>query len=106
MSLHFDLMKDGETVFETNITHNLNQMALECGVYDILWRPEEHGYEFAGSIIVELREGIRELVQNPKLYRCYDSPNGWGKYEHFLPFCEKILMACHEFPTATIRVDR
>jgi hypothetical protein len=106
MGLNFDLYMGEETVFETNITHNLTTMANECGVYELLWKPEENGYELAGSIVMELKDGIRKLKSNPKYYRCYDSPNGWGTYENFLPFCERILEACMEWSQATIKVDR
>ena len=30
-------------VYSDNITHNLARMAEASGVYDIVWRPEEHG---------------------------------------------------------------
>ena len=32
--------------------------------------------------------------------------NGWGMYEHFVPFVEKYLEACKEYPDAVIEVSR
>jgi len=30
---------DTESLFSSNITHNLRKMALEAGIYEALWRP-------------------------------------------------------------------
>lgn len=44
--LYVDVDTGGETLhrvelFEANITHNLNKMAKEVGIYEYLWRPDE-----------------------------------------------------------------
>ena len=103
MSLDFDLIYKRE-VHSSNITHNLTKMAGEAGIYDCLWRPEENGYYEAGDIIEPLREGLRKLKENPEHFKQFDSPNGWGTYEHFVPFVEEILKSCIIFPDAEIEV--
>ena len=107
MSLDFTLKKVMPTeVFEANITHNLNKMAEEAGVYGALWRPEENGYVYAQDIIEVLQKGIEDLKARPEHYKQFDSPNGWGTYPYFVEFCEKVLQGCIEFPDAVIEVDR
>jgi hypothetical protein len=50
MSLDITLTVVRETsVFERNITHNLNRMADEAGIYGVIWRPEENGIETAAD---------------------------------------------------------
>lgn len=93
-------------VFDANITHNLTEMADKAGIYDALWRPDEHGYTKAGQIVSILREGLAKLEANPEYFKQFDSPNGWGRYIHFVPWVKKVLAACKEYPDADIRVSR
>lgn len=106
MSLDFSLMVDGSEVFSANITHNLGKMAREAGIYDVLWRPDEHGITKAHQCVEPLRTGILELVGNRRHYEQFNSPNGWGLYEHFVPFAVRVLMACCDVPDADVEVSR
>jgi hypothetical protein len=115
MSLDFDLVMYVDTggkepvrfeLFSANITHNLTDMAEAVNLYDVLWRPNENGFTWAHQIIDRLIFGIAELRSDPEKYSKYNASNGWGKYENFVPFCEKILAACQEHPKATIEVSR
>jgi len=107
MSLDFYLERIQLTsVFGANITHNLDTMAEEAGIYEALWRPTEHGYSKAEQIIPILREGIKLLEDDPERFMKFDSPNGWGLYIHFVPFVKSVLAACEEYPDADIRVSR
>lgn len=36
----------------------------------------------------------------------YDSQNGWGTYDQFLPWLEQLLNACRENSDARIEVSR
>ena len=104
MSLDFYLEKMAPTeVFSANITHNLGAMATQAGIYKILWRPEENGYKQAHEIINELERGIKEMKAAPDYFRTFDSENGWGTYDDFIPWLEKVLAACKEHPEAKIR---
>jgi hypothetical protein len=53
-----------------------------------------------------MEKGLKELKSNPEEYRTYDASNGWGLYEHFVPFVEKYLEACKSYPELLVRVDR
>ena len=98
--------KEEIELFSANITHNLNEMAEEAGIYNACWRPEEIGVKLAGDIAGLLEVGLTYLKARPEHFKKFDSPNGWGKYEHFVPWVEKYLEACKRFPKATIVVSR
>lgn len=93
-------------VYEANITHNLDDMAEEAGIYKHLWRPEELGITKACELIQPLRDGLALMVSDPPRFQKHNAPNGWGLYEHFVPFVRKYLAACEEYPDATVRVSR
>lgn len=95
-----------EELYWANITHNLGEMASECGIYKALWRPEEINAVYAKDIIDIVEKGLIELKKRPEHYETFNSPNGWGMYEHFVPFVEEYLEALKEFPKAKIRVSR
>lgn len=90
------------TLYSANITHNLNTMAEACGVYNALWRPFKSESEVAGDIIAPLKKELKKLKASPEYYKKYNSPNGWGTYEYFVPFVEKALEACKKYPKAKI----
>ena len=98
--------EDIEQVYWANITHNLGKMAGEAGIYEALWRPEEIGKTRASEIVELLEKGLADLKARPKHFEKFNSPNGWGMYEHFVPFVEKYLEACKEYPDAIIEVSR
>jgi hypothetical protein len=93
-------------VYSRNVTHNLGKMAEAAGIYNHLWRPEEIGVSKAVDLIEPLTEGLAKLKLDPKHFAQFNSPNGWGLYEHFVPFVEDYLKACKRFPTATVSVSR
>ena len=92
--------------FSANITHNLSEMADEAGIYDIVWRPEEHNIKTAEQLIVPLRRAILEMKADPKRFEKHNASNGWGLYEHFLPWLEEYLAACEKMPDATVSANR
>jgi hypothetical protein len=103
MSLDVKLMTE---TYSANITHNLNKMAEEAGIYQALWRPEEIGLYYANDLIEPLSVGLAKLVADPDHYKVFNSPNGWGMYEYFVPFVAKYLEACIANPDATIYISR
>jgi hypothetical protein len=94
------------SVFDANITHNLGAMAREAGIYQHLWRPEEIGVTKAAELVEPLTIGLADMVRRPTHYEQFNAPNGWGLYEHFLPWIAKYLEACIAHPDATIEVSR
>lgn len=117
--------EENEMVYDANITHNLGKMSAQAGIYEALWRPyqlkadyvpnDDHhaDYEYeqsvtttASEIIPLLEKGLADLQARPEYFKTFDSPNGWGIYDHFVPFVEKYLEACKEYPDALVSVDR
>ncbi len=105
MSLDIELIEDNDLVFEANITHNLCEMAEELGLYLPLWRNKKSGVYCAGDLIVPLVVAINNMREDPAKYKAFDSPNGWGTYDDFLPWLEDLLVACKNYPCATIETS-
>lgn len=105
LDVYLEAVRPSE-VYWANITHNLGKMAAEAGIYQHLWRPEEIGITKAGQLIEPLRNAVALLKADPARFEQHNSPNGWGMYEHFVPFVEQYLAACVENPDATVRVSR
>ena len=106
MSLDVYLSHKGDIVYESNITHNLGKIASACGVYYACWRPDEINCKRAKHILPMLKDGIKNLRDDPDHYHKFDSPNGWGLYIHFLPWLEQYAEACENNPEAKIKVSR
>jgi hypothetical protein len=113
-------------LYWANITHNLGEMAKKAGIYEALWRPyrlhpefkpvlddKEWEYDFeakvtmyAKDIISIVEKGLADLKARPDYFKQFDAENGWGLYENFVPFVEKYLEACKEYPDSIINADR
>ena len=105
LETHHDC-QDHDRLYDANITHNLGVMADAAGIYEACWRPEEIGITKAAQLVPLLRAGLEKLQSDPKHYKTFDSPNGWGLYEHFVPWVAKYLAACEEYPDADVGVYR
>lgn len=107
MSLDIYLVAVRPTVVHSaNITHNLGKMARAAGLYEVLWRPEENGFEFAAQLIEPLRDGLQQLLENPEKFKALSPDNGWGTYSHLVKFVRDYLDACIEYPDAQVEVWR
>jgi hypothetical protein len=119
MSLDVDLMVTQPTsVYSSNITHNLGKMAREVkfglewagvadlSLYDILWRPDEHGFTTAKQIADLLDIGWNILLSDPEKYKRYNPENGWGSYEGLCDFVYRYRNACWDNPDAELSVSR
>lgn len=107
MSLDVTLKdSDGNEVYWANITHNLNKMAAEAGIYACLWRPEEHGITHARQIIEPLETGLAKLVTQKARFEQFNALNGWGLWKNFVPWCAAYLQACRDNPDALVSVRR
>jgi hypothetical protein len=93
-------------VYEANITHNLNAMAQEAGIYEALWRPEEIGVTKAGELVLILKPGLDYLRADPERFKKHNPENGWGNYEGLVRFVTNYLAACEQYPDAVIHVSR
>jgi hypothetical protein len=128
-------LKDPTATYETedlysgNITHNLGEMAGKAGIYKALWRPyklhknwtvanltdgnydseldfESKNHITAKDLIPVIEKGLEDLKARPDYFRQFDSPNGWGIYDHFVPFVEEYLEALKNYPEARVSVWR
>jgi hypothetical protein len=107
MSLDVSLVKVMPTeIYSDNITHNLNKMAQEAGLYDALWRPDENGLTTAADLIPFLEEGLRKLCADPAHYEQFNPANGWGSYVGLKVFVRDYLEACRANPDAKVEVSR
>lgn len=95
-----------DEVFRWNITHNLNKMAKDAGIYECCWRPDEVGIKKAKEMIPLLEKGLQELKSKPEYFKQFNPENGWGKYEGLVEFVENYLKACRDYPDADIKVSR
>jgi hypothetical protein len=93
-------------IYKRNITQNLNRMAKEAGIYEVLWRPEEEGITRAARLIEPLQAGLARLKSDPERYRKLDPENGWDTYERLVSLVQEYLEMCGLNPEATVRVWR
>ena len=98
--------EERENVFTANITHNLNIMAMDAGIYYEVWRPEENLILQAKDLIGILKGGIAKLKAEPERYIKLNPENGWGSYDTLLRFLEGYLTACQEYPNAFVEAER
>lgn len=100
--------RSDETIelYWANTTHNLNKMATEAGIYQACWRPEEIGITKAEQLIEPLTKGLALMESDPPRFEAFNSPNGWGLYENFVPWLRRYLKACQEYPNADVRASR
>lgn len=106
MSLDVSLVENDLCVYDANITHNLTRMADKAGIYEFLWRPEDIGITHAKQLIEPLTDGVTLLATEKARFEAFNSPNGWGTWEHFLLFCARYLQACKDYPEALVQVSR
>lgn len=92
-----------QTVLDKNITHNLNRMWHHIGVYDALYMS---GGDLAEKHYPALAVGLDRMLERPNECRTFDAPNGWGTYEHALPWLREVAEAFRKYPKATIRVSK
>ena len=87
--------------FTIKVTHNLNKMAEEAGVYKHLWAPEEIGTK-AGQLIEPLATALTLMVAEPDRFMKFNPKNGWGNYDWLLQFIKEYLIECICYPDAII----
>jgi hypothetical protein len=98
--------READILFERNITHNLNFMAVAVNLYDVLWHPEKIAQVvLAKDIVPRLESALRLLISDPASYDEFESDNGWGTYEDFVKFVEAVLEACLKYPEGVIRAS-
>lgn len=89
-------------VYSANITHNLNRMAEEAGVYQLLWHPEQSGIVEASQMIEHLSDAVALMRRDPDRFKSFNPSNNWGSYDTFVPWLEKFVTACRNYPNAKV----
>lgn len=84
-----------------NITHNLRGMWRAAGIEDALY--ESHG-KTAAEILSTLEAGLRWLAMHPTEAEEHNAPNGWGTYEHALPWLAKVCEYFRQNPEVIIDI--
>ena len=90
----------------SGLTHNLNKMAAEAGIYECMWRPDEYGFDRAAQLIDPLRAGLAAMRSDPARFEALNPPNMWGDYHGLVRVASEYLAACEEHPMAIVRVSR
>lgn len=98
--------EEEEELYSDNITHNLNKMAEEVGLYDYLWIPDEIGVTKASQLIEPLIIGLKKLREDELYLQTLNPSNGWGSYYGLVEFVRLYLNACKEFPNSEVKVSR
>lgn len=106
MSLDVSLILDDVDVYYANITHNLNKMADDAGIYQHLWRPEEIGINTAFQLIEPLTKGLTLMITNRERFEKFNPSNGWGDYDNFMLWILEYILACTKYPHANIEISR
>ena len=83
-----------------NITHNLRTMAEQAGIGNALWSPGEG--MTASELGKILEPAMVVMYEYPDRFKAFDAANGWGTYDDFMPWLEKLLTACNEHPNAVV----
>ena len=75
---------------DANITWNVRKIIeLSTG---LPWMNEENN-GYCKDIIPCIEKGLHELLNNPKKYKPYEAPNGWGTVDGTIIFYEDIINA-------------
>ena len=98
--------KQEEIFFDAYVTHNLIEMANNCGVYKAIWSPQEINIIEAYQLIIPIEDAIDELKSYPEKFQLCQPKNNFGTYIGFVKFLEKYVEACKKYPNAQVEVDR
>lgn len=79
---------------DANITWNLREMIVQST--GLSWNnTEDNG--LCIDVMPAIYKGLHELRVNPKKYKQYESPNGWGTLQGCIHFFVRIIDAWEDF---------
>lgn len=90
-------------VVSRNITHNLNKMWIEAGVYKALYESEGKKAE---EVLPILSEGLIKMINRPEHFKQFNSPNGWGTYDNAVKWLSDLVVEFQKYPDGIIGVSR
>ena len=79
-----------------NITHNLNKMAWEAWLYEVLRRPEEIWVKTWKQALPILKKWLAKLLKNPNKYKKYNPDNWRWSYEWLVKCVQKYIWELEE----------
>ncbi len=93
-----------ETTDSLNITYNLAPMWKDifpnsidmCDIDEMTGKNSEK----------ILRGALKALIKNPRIFIAMEAPNGWGRYEDFVRYIEKLIELCDKHPDGIWHSDR
>lgn len=88
-------------LYSAGITHNVNSMWREAGVYDVLYNGEG---KTAGEAIEILERGLEDMKSDPAKYKAMNPSNGSGDYDGAVDWLDKFLRACKQHPKSRIKI--
>lgn len=59
----------------------------------------------ARDLIAPLTAGLALLESDPERFKTFNPANGWGNYDGLVRFVRDYLVACKEYPEATVEVS-
>lgn len=98
------LLNQEMEVFSMNITHNLNAMAEKAGFYKELWYLS--GVRTCEDLLPYIEAGLAELKWKPNEYSQYSNKGGWGTYEQFIDWLQKLIDNLKIEPKAELFVSQ
>ena len=90
------------TVYEGSISSFFGEMAVEAGVYQPVWYPEDNGIKKASQLIDRLRAGVNRMESRQKHFRQWNGRNDWETSDRFRQFLTEYLHACERHPEADV----
>ena len=63
-----------------------------------------HGVTKAAQLIEPLSAGLALMEGDRQRFVSFNSPNGWGSYDDFVPWVRQYLQACRDNPNADVSV--
>lgn len=100
---HQHTRTERRVLFDVNITHNLNRMASEAGLYQAMWHSDGAR---AGDLVPQLTGGVKVLASDPERFKTFNPSNGWGSYDGLLATACAFLAACQQYPDAIVEACR
>lgn len=80
--------------YDGNITYNVGSMLEEAFGETHL---KKWNNKRCSSFFKQFEKGYFDMVKNPRKYKKYDSPNGWGTYETTLETIEELYNSIKEY---------
>lgn len=84
-----------------SLTYNLADMFIDLTGHNLR---DWNGVK-AMNAVKPAVDALTSLNYEPRKYRQYEAPNGWGKVETMQNFLKHFIDSCTEYPYATVEVS-